>query len=39
MDKTSHSNTGGMSSIHGWEAKISHASWQRIPKHKTEVTL
>ena len=34
MDKTSLSNTGGMRSIHGWEAKIPHASWQRI--HKTQ---
>lgn len=34
--KTSPSNAGGASSIPIWGAKISHATWPKKTKHKTE---
>ena len=37
--KTSLSNAGGAGLIHGWEAKIPHASWSKKPKYKTEAIL
>ena len=37
--KTSPSNAGGADLIHGWEAKIPHASRPVKPKHETEAIL
>ena len=37
--KTSPSNAGGMGSIPGQEAEISHASWPKNQKHRIEAVF
>ena len=39
MVKTLPSNIGGVGSIPGQGAEISHALWPKKPKHKTETVL